>query len=273
VTLNNLGFLLQSMKRLDESREAYRKGLELLERLALDYPSVPVYRKELANISNNNAIVRARAGDWSGAESAWESALSRFEKLATEHPDVPDYAGNRGMAVGNLGWLRLQTARDAGLGAAAGSVGGAAARLAELNDATQRLQAARSLVRTALKANPENPTYLSILCDQTQYLAEARAEAGDYVEAARLAEELPTLYSGRAQDYAAGAGVLALCSSRCRADAGAADDYGRRAVRLLEEAFEHGWRDVSRLEEAPLNALAERDDFRKMREKWTAAGR
>ncbi len=261
-----LGLVLLNAYRYGEAQIVFREGLGQFEVLARDFPSVPVYRKEVANTENNLAIVLARAGNWTGAEKSWERALDLFEKLAAEHPEVPDYQGHRGLAQGNLGWLLLQQKDLPEVKA------DAARRTSLLNKARQRLERAVDLERVALKPNPKNPTYLRALCDQSGYLAEVHLSLGDHAAAARLAEELPPIFQTRGEDYFRAAELLVRCIALAKQDArlseerrrATAEHHASQAVRILREGVAHGFRDAERLRQAPFTALMDRADFKEL---------
>jgi serine/threonine-protein kinase len=209
VTYNNLGYLFESRQRYDAAANAYRKALERLGRLRIDFPDVPLYQKEQANTLNNLAIVFARRCDWPAAAEAWSRALDDFQKLATEHLDVSDHQGLAGMVLGNLGWLLLRQEEQAELSggllafaAAAGAdplvaatalADGANGRQQQLSRAIDRLQSAGTLVRGALRSNPDQPTFLKALRDQLEQLADAQVRLGQHAAAARTTAELRKL--------------------------------------------------------------------------------
>jgi tetratricopeptide (TPR) repeat protein len=263
---NRLGLVLLNAYRYSEAEIAFRQGIAQFEVLARDFPSVPVYRKEVANTENNLAIVLARAGNWTGAEEAWERALDLFEKLAAEHPEVPDYQGHRGLALGNLGWLLLQQKDLPDVKA------DAPRRTSLLNRARHRLERAIELDRVALKPNPRNPTYLRALCDQSGYLAEVLLSLGDHAEAARLAEELPRIFQTRGEDYVRAAELLVGCMALAKQDArlpeerrrAAAERYAHQTVRILREGVGHGFGDSDRLTQPPFTILQDRADFKEL---------
>jgi eukaryotic-like serine/threonine-protein kinase len=296
---NNLGFLFESTRgqpqeagyrpTLARAEAAYRQALDRYKRLADDFPNVPVYRKELALTQNNLAIVLARDHKWSAAEEAWSRALALFEKLAAEHPDVPDYEGYRALALENLGWLLLQpkdqpemTAAAASLAASSpqsGPLAGLSMLLAgrtrqpeTLRKAGERLEKAMDLTRSALKANPNHPTYLQALRDQSEYLAEARADLGEHAEAARIAEGLPGIFRTRGQDYFLAARLLARCLTLAQRDTRLTEEqrrtssgrYADQALEFLREGIVRGYKDAEPLTRPPFTALGDRPAFQKL---------
>src|SRR5262249_12498487 len=86
-----------------------------------------------------------------------------------------------------------------------------ARRQRQLSLARNRLRRAIALEQVALKPNPQNPTFLQALRDQTEYLAEAYLSLGDHPAAARVAARLPGIFRTRGQDYFLAAGFLTRC--------------------------------------------------------------
>ena len=67
-----------------EARAIYRQ-------LAADFPSIPVYRVDLAGSYDNLAHVLHRQGRLGDAEQAYRQALEFRKQLATDFPNVPAY--------------------------------------------------------------------------------------------------------------------------------------------------------------------------------------
>ena len=132
------GQALSREQRAKAERE-YHQAKDLFSKLAADFSSVPAYRMELANTYNSLAAVRATAKDWLAAESGWRQAADVFEGLVRTFPTNADYQGRLGLALANLGWLMLQRH--------------------ESEKARPLLERAQDHLETALKPNPDNPTY------------------------------------------------------------------------------------------------------------------
>jgi serine/threonine-protein kinase len=259
----NLGPLLLNAFRYAEAEAAFHQALAHFEVLSRDFPSVPVYRKEVANTENNLAIVLAHDRNWTDAEKAWSRARELFAKLAAEYHEVPDYRGLQGLALGNLGWLAL---RQKDLPEVAANP---ARRKSLLTTARQRLERAMELERDALKANRDHPDFLRALSDQSGYLAETLLSLGEHAEAARVAEGLPGFLRTREGDYLRAAELLVECMAVAKKDSRlnderrrtASDRYANQAVRLLRQGVDAGYRDAERLSRPPFHVLKERADL------------
>ncbi len=79
-TLNNLGLVLMEQGRLAEAEESFRKALDVRQRL------LERGHPDLAATRNNLAVARYRAGDYSGAATAFhEAAAATAERLGDDH--------------------------------------------------------------------------------------------------------------------------------------------------------------------------------------------
>jgi tetratricopeptide (TPR) repeat protein len=91
-----------------EAEGSFREALAIQEKLAAEFPNLPVYREELAETYNNLGILLGGLGELSRpgeAETAHRQALAIQEKLVTEFPSVPRYRGILAVSHGSLGLL------------------------------------------------------------------------------------------------------------------------------------------------------------------------
>jgi tetratricopeptide (TPR) repeat protein len=77
-----------------EESKAMNKALEILQRLADDYPNVPDYRQTYAMLDEQRMFSPQGADKNAGQRSLamLEKGLAISEELVAEHPNVPDYA-------------------------------------------------------------------------------------------------------------------------------------------------------------------------------------
>jgi tetratricopeptide (TPR) repeat protein len=115
----NLGVLLKRTGRTKDAEEAYRRCLEIRERLADDFPAWPDYRDLLASIHNNLALLFEATKQPAKAEEHFRTSIGIREKLADEFPKLADNRQNLAVrGYFNLGKFlqntdRLQDAADA----------------------------------------------------------------------------------------------------------------------------------------------------------------
>jgi len=89
-------------------------------------------------------------------------------------------------------------------------------------------------------------------------------ELGETAMAAKAAEELPRLVPEDRKSYYGAAALLTKCLNASK-DEG--QDYGRRAVGVLQKAVENGLiKDAKQLDFKEFHQLKERDDFRRLRQ-------
>jgi tetratricopeptide (TPR) repeat protein len=170
----------------------------LLARLADDFPQTPEYRSELATACNGLAAAAFTWGDRAAAERWLVESVRAWRKVLATHPAVPDHHAGLGMALGNLGRVRLgrgdgRQSVAATVGVAASAVGGVPHDLAAVGSVLE--EGLRELA-AALRANPEQPECRASLRQQCADVARLAARVGDPGLAIRaadaLAAELPT---------------------------------------------------------------------------------
>jgi hypothetical protein len=133
---NNLGNLLhENFHDPFGAEKDHVKARELLEALVQDFPTRPVYRKDLANVWNSLGAMFVQQGErWRGlsallgpawlvvgapevqrlrgeATDAWKRAYELYRELAHTWPQVVDYQAGAGQVSFNQGWLALQQGR------------------------------------------------------------------------------------------------------------------------------------------------------------------
>jgi tetratricopeptide (TPR) repeat protein len=108
---HNLGVLLAALGEQVAARQAYRRALDLQEKLVADSPAVPAYRQELAKSHHSLGDLLAELGQWAAAEQAYRRALSLREQLAAELPAVPAYRQELARTYNGLGSLLAELGR------------------------------------------------------------------------------------------------------------------------------------------------------------------
>ena len=73
------------------AEQAFRRALEIREKLAADLPTLPNCRQELARSHNSLGALLADLGQRTDAERAYRRALEIQEKLAADFATVPGY--------------------------------------------------------------------------------------------------------------------------------------------------------------------------------------
>ncbi len=289
-TSSNLGSVL-STKRDDraareESERRYDQAVNVLKKLADDFPSVPDYRHDLASASANLGMLQLSRREFARAETTLRGALAVLEALVEQFPRRPDYQLQRAATYRMLGILLSRTQRP--------------------DDAGEAFRKARGSLETLVVAFPEAPEYQSALgCagDDLALLALARGQLDaarheltqalthhgkawladesdrfrrgcllrDYTNlatvhrrlkepaaAAEAAQQLPRLAPDDPDQYSLAAWNLALCAALVSQDRNSADaerearqeSYARQAVELLRGAMERGFNNIDELKSA-----------------------
>jgi tetratricopeptide (TPR) repeat protein/tRNA A-37 threonylcarbamoyl transferase component Bud32 len=239
--LTSLANLLRKSGRRAPAEAAYRRALVLRQRLAADFPDVPAYRQELAYTHNGLGLLYG-ANQRPAAEAAHGEALRLRQQLVKQHPTIPAYQSELASTLNNLALLK--------------SMQGTLTEVRDLLREAVRHQ------RVAFQANPGNPTYRQFLLTQLDNLTLASLDLSEHAEAARLAEELPQVSRDRRQASYRAAGFLARCAMLAAQDKALSQAYGDRAVQLLRQAVQAGFRNMAAIQnDAAFAALRARPDF------------
>jgi serine/threonine-protein kinase len=100
-----VGVLQHRLGRPDAAAAAYRRAIDLSERLTADRPTDPEYRRTLGTSQNHLGILLMEQGKAAEAEAAYRAALAVRAKLAADFPAVPDYRSDLAASQNNLGVL------------------------------------------------------------------------------------------------------------------------------------------------------------------------
>src|SRR5262249_35442352 len=204
------------------------------ERLAADFPSVPMYRTELAGSSVNFGGLLRDHGQVEASLAWYAKALALLEPLVQQEPRLameplflPNAHGGRAEAMDKLG-------RHADAG----------------KDWDRAL---------ALNAAPAN----ELVFRRSRALSLARA--GDHARAVAEANALAEAKGATGNTLYDLACVCALAAAAVQDDAKLQDQYAARAVELLRQAVARGYKDAAPLKkDTDLDALRGREGFKRL---------
>jgi serine/threonine protein kinase len=276
----NLGAFYIDEERLVEAEVAFLSALPALERLAREHPQVPRYQKDLAFSQNYLGIVARAAGRFDEAGDAYRKAIAVRERLAREFPEDMVYATDLGGSNCNMGTLiRDRGQLDVALGwydKAIQTLGEVLRRQPAGAEARQflgyshagRAETLDKLGRPAdalpdwdrAVALERGPNHLKFRWQRVACLA----RAGQHARATAEADEL----AGEKQVSADAAYNLACVYSLSSAVADQVPDrerYAARALALLRQAAQKGYRDVANMrKDTDLDPIRNRSDFQGM---------
>jgi tetratricopeptide (TPR) repeat protein len=299
-THDDIGILLAQAQRHSAAEKEFRHATDLLEKLVARYPSVADYGEKLAVCRGNLGNLLAQTNRLADAEKLLRQNADFWEKRASDDPTGANARSklaltqyNLGLILHNLGRpveaepairraleLRTRFMEDfPNIPELQNRVGEALRKLAVLvrvnrgdhAEAQRLLEKAIGHTKAALKTDARNPSYLRMLGYEYTTLADTLIDLGDHVQAARTAERVPPLMENVEEAYCDAARRLARCMPLAAKDANLSDDkrkelaqaYADRAVQLLREAIQKGYKDVGRLEMDPaFDSLRAREDFR-----------
>jgi serine/threonine-protein kinase len=288
ISHHNLGNLLKGLGKWPEAEAAHRQALALRKQLVADNPTVPQFRQHLAHSHSSLGTLLSSRKRRPEAEAEYRQALALYEPLVADFPTVPDYTMDLGGGYANYANLLRERGEPA---ASLPLFAKAHAALRRVLDKEPRLVMARLWLRNVHMGRAEALEPLGrqaeAVADWEQALAlndekprdgwlqmrrfRALAHAGQHPEAVAAAEE--ALQSGNAAAvtrYAA-ACVYALAAGQAAKDAPPntnsprAEQYARRAVALLRQAVQQGYKDAAHMKnDADLDGLRQRPDFQQL---------
>src|SRR5262249_50966846 len=135
---NDLGWLLFQTGGPKDAEAAFRKAVDLEQKLADDFPNIREYRADLADSQTRLGRLLFEAGRPKEAEDGYSAAVAVQEKLVADFPGVPDCPNN--LAGTLVNWAILKNAAR------------------EHARARELLEKARKYHRQALRAHPDNGT-------------------------------------------------------------------------------------------------------------------
>jgi tetratricopeptide (TPR) repeat protein len=251
-TEGNLGLLWATRNRLDRAEEHYRAAVATLEGLDAPGTRAPAYREQLAMQYANLGTLLNATGPSAEAEKAWRRLVDVRRQLADDFRGEPAYASELARAEHLL-----------------------AAHLSEHGggkEARTLLESAVRHQRDALKAAPTELNRKALVLHSaglTELLLRQRDHAAAAAALAGLLEQVPADWPKRAQ----AAAHLARCAALAREDKNLSEaerqrraaEYGDRAMRQLQEAVRHGFKDRDYLKKTEdFNVLRDRADFKEL---------
>jgi tetratricopeptide (TPR) repeat protein len=249
-TEGNLGLLEATRNRLDKAEEHYRAAITTLEGLDAPGTRAPAYREQLAMHYNNLATLLNATGPSAETEKAWRRLVEVRRQLADDFPGETSY--------------QTELARAEHLLAAHLSEhGGAKEARTLLESAVRHQQAALKAAPTAANRQALVLHYarlIELLLRQRDHAAAAAALAG-------LLEQVPADWPKHAQ----AAAHLAKCAALAREDKNLSEaerrrlagEYADRAMRQLQDAVRHGFKDRDYLQKTEdFDVLRDRPDFK-----------
>ena len=248
-----LGQLAREKNRLQDAERYFRRAMELTQKLVGEFPTVIDYRSDLGGCSDDLSDVLLKTVRWQEADKMTGDSLVLWKNLAAKFPEVVPYQSGLANALKNRGRLSLQRG--------------------QAGEAQKLLQEAITHVRTALKENSQTVRYRENLRAQYKYLIQARMMQGDNPGALNAASELATSFPDNAEDTFSAGCSLARCMPLLGKDSGfskekskqAVDLYGKRALELLRQALDRGFRDSAQLKKEPnLEPLRSNSDFQRL---------
>src|SRR3954468_1705701 len=216
---------LQAESNTSRAGDAYKKAIDIQQKLVKADPVNRIYQADLARTYSNLGYLSTRAKDWKNAESCYSDAIAIQEQLVKASPLVGTYQRDLAISYNNLGMAqsragRLTTAEASlhkaiNLQTALLSVqpndpemlsnqGSAYNNLAMLSDREQRMPEAEKAYRQAIadqrrafEVAPSNDRYRALLSQHCLNFAHNLNNQAKYEQAMQVALERKKLWTAK----------------------------------------------------------------------------
>jgi eukaryotic-like serine/threonine-protein kinase len=247
----SLAGLWYDTRQLEGAESAYRKALDILKGVTGKFADRPEFRHELARCQGSLGNVLYLKGRLEEAETAYRETLPLRKQLVDSFPESPDHQNALAGTLVNIAMVQQ--------------------RRGEFAEAVALLRRARPHHQVALKAKPEDRTYRQFYHNNLLTLAGSYLGLSDHARAADAANELARFGHDPANAAYSAAAFLCRCVTLAGKDARLPEarrdelvkGYADRALALLREAVERGYRDVAHMKRDPdLQPLRAREELR-----------
>jgi tetratricopeptide (TPR) repeat protein len=110
---DRVGAITSEIGSKEQSQDAYRRAVEIYQKLARDNPHVNQYQDGLATTHNHLGRMECASGSWADAERSYRSAIEIREQLDHDNPTASEFRASLGTAYHDLGLLQGATRRQA----------------------------------------------------------------------------------------------------------------------------------------------------------------
>jgi serine/threonine-protein kinase len=275
---HNMGHLLHDLRKLPEAEAQYRQALPIWEKLVADFPTVPEYRQGLGDSHMNLGALLRALDKLPEAKEQYRQGLAIHEKLAADFPGVPMYQVTLGGLYCNFGVLLTKTGQPSD---SLAWFEKAIRTLTAVYEKDRGLELARDFLRRShlgraraygllgkyaeVVEDFDRAVELSTSEEQPGIRAQraiVRLHVGQVAEAVAEAAELSMARNWNAGQWYDFACVYAVASGKF---ADKKQEYADRAMVLLQQAVEAGFRDKADMKQnSDLDSLRGRDDFKRL---------
>jgi tetratricopeptide (TPR) repeat protein len=250
---------LVDAQRFGEASDLFRQALTDQQRLAADFPTVPIYRAELADSHLRSGKLLEKMRRPGEAEENYRAARALYLELV-KVASTESYLNSLAEVSHWLGHFRL-LARD------------------HLDEACSLLDEAIRYQEQARVVGNDHPRHHRALFEHHREKAEVLLAMGSHARVAQAAQVLPASIPEDHAGYLHAGFFLARCVPLVKKDDHLspaqkdelAESYSRAAVQMLARAVEKGYRARLQLEKDPrLLPLRSRPDFQNVLEQLGA---
>jgi serine/threonine protein kinase/Tfp pilus assembly protein PilF len=252
-TYNDLGYLQSRRHKLADAEKTFQKAVDLVQRLITEGGALPAYRRLLSlNYTNLGKVLQDQKKD-AEAEKAYRASLKLNLKLIEDFPTVVDHRIGAANVLVMLAMPRQERK--------------------EFEAAAPLLTEARSHLKAALQISPRSPMARKIYRDTLRIVARNSMSLGDHAALAATGAELAGFGFEPPNDTFDAATMLSSSVMLVGKEPGIAEvkrkelaqGYADRAITLIRQAIDRGFRNAERMEKDPrLEPLRERPEFQKL---------
>jgi tetratricopeptide (TPR) repeat protein len=180
----------------ESRKQQEQEAIRVLTRLVADFPSVPVYRADLAGQHNSIGVGYAKGGQYKESAEQLGNALELYSKLAAEYPEVVPYQERLATIERNLAEVTI-------------GLGGDLARARKL------LVQSTSRYEKTIESYPSNEKIVLCLVCARYVLSDCLSALGEDAEAVETLGQAEQLYAKTVAALSKRPDGPALASSFC----------------------------------------------------------
>jgi eukaryotic-like serine/threonine-protein kinase len=254
LSLSNMGNILGRAGQNAQALDSVRQANAIQKSLVHDHPEDPQLQSALALSTQGMAVLLNSLGRWKESRPFYVEAVHILERIVAENPAVNEFKRVLATAASELGQFLIDHDEiEAGLNA---------------------LAKARDQAETVRATNPNYGTNLNALASIHRGIGKARAKQGNTAlalqslhEAIVLGERITAEDILYTYDLACGLALYGEIVGQDRSgpeknSTGNSQHYSDKAMEVLRQAVDRGWREADWTERDPeLRSLRARPDF------------
>ncbi len=237
---NNLGALLTELGRREEALPHHEQAKAIRAALTAEHENSPSYLHDLSYSQNNLGSLLAETGNFEEALKQLHEALAVSDRLRSEHAEVIAYQVLYGLICHNLGDLHLSQTGP--------------------KESLEWFEKGSDILSSLLSSGQRDATAELLLRSCQRGREKARLYIGQTNE---IDPHVVALENGARYDHHDWYDLACVYSVASVRNEARKQEYSDRAIELLKQAIESGWKDAQLIQsDADLEPLRDREDFK-----------